>query len=550
MLTSLSIKNYALIDNLQVEFNNGLTIITGETGAGKSILLGGLSLILGKRADLSMVKNTSKKCIVEAVFDVVNYSLKPLFKSQELDYETQTIIRREILPSGKSRAFVNDTPVNLNSLTVLGNRLLDIHSQHQTLQLTDDTFQFMVIDALAKNTDDLGVYKTELNNYKEIKKELLKLNNQKYEAIKEYDYNTFLLNELESAQLVKNELQSLEEEYETLNNVEDIRESLLESLEILNNEEQGIINRLNEIKQTLSKISEYSKNYTSIFERVDSTLIELKDVFLEIENLQSQVEADPQRLDVVNNKLQTLHNLMHKHSVLTIEELIEIRERLKSKIILSENLEGLIEDKENDLLNVEKSLNDIALKIHNKRIKVIPELIQELETILSTLGMENAKFKIELRDSTSYLSNGKDELSFLFSGNKGAAFLDLKKAASGGELSRIMLSIKSILSNYMQMPTIMFDEIDTGVSGEISNKMALIMKQMSKTMQVFTITHLPQIAAKGDSHFKVYKEDIDEVTQTQLKKLSQQDRIVEIAQMLGGTNVSNSAMNHAKELLN
>lgn len=550
MLTTLSIKNYALIDSLQVDFGSGLTIITGETGAGKSILLGGLSLILGKRADLSSVKDPSEKCIIEATFDIAKYNLKSLFKEEDLDYEPQTIIRREILPSGKSRAFINDTPVNLDSLQALGERLLDIHSQHQTLQLTNDDFQFQVIDALAENGGLLQDYTLQLSKFKSLKSEFKKLQNQKIEAAKELDYNLFLLKELEEANLVAGEMELLEEEYETLNNIEEISERLAASHELLSSQEIGVMVHLTEAKNQLSKLAGFSTIYNAVFERVTSSLIELDDIFAVIEELQESLEADPARLNAVNLKLQVLHNLMQKHTATDVTELIQIRESLKEKVSITENLDSVIADKESELSSLEHKLNEITLKLSKNRIKAIPGLIKQLEDILAILGMPNARFNVELIPSDTFLSNGKDDLKFLFSANKGGQFNELKKAASGGELSRIMLAIKSILTNYTQLPTIMFDEIDTGVSGEISNKMASIMQQMSKTMQVFTITHLPQIAAKGDTHFKVYKEDVDEITLTQLKRLNQDERIVEIAQMLGGINMSDSAIEHAKQLLN
>jgi DNA repair protein RecN (Recombination protein N) len=550
MLTQLTIKNYALIDELQVGFNNGLTIITGETGAGKSILLGGLSLILGKRADITSVKDASKKCVIEGVFDISKYKLKPLFKNRDLDYESITIIRREILPSGKSRAFINDTPVKLDDLQVLGVHLLDIHSQHQTLQLTNDDFQFQIIDALANNDKHLSQYFSELKAFKIFTSEIEKLESQKTEALKELDYNLFLLKELEDAKLVDGELDTLEAEYETLNNIEEIKDKLGQSHQLLSDEDSGITLNLREIKIQILKLVSYGDHYQSIYNRIDSSLIELEDVFSEIENLEDQLEADPNRLDVVNTKLQTLHNLMQKHTVASVEELITIREILSCKVLVTENLDAHISEKEKEKEHLKSQLFTIAKTIHNNRSQVIPKLTKQLESILGTLGMPNAKFNIDLKTSVTFLSNGSDELQFLFSANKGGQFNDLKKSASGGELSRIMLAIKHILSRYTQLPTIMFDEIDTGVSGEISNKMATIMQDMSKAMQVFTITHLPQIAAKGDHHFKVFKEDVNDLTQTQLKKLTPEERIVEIAQMLGGTNVSSSAMEHAKQLLN
>ena len=550
MLTALSIKNYALIEDLQISFNNGLSIITGETGAGKSILLGGLSLILGKRADISSVKDASKKCVVEATFDIANYNLKKFFKEEDLDYESETIIRREILPSGKSRAFINDSPVNLNVLAQLGAFLIDIHSQHQTLELTNDDFQFQIIDALANNTELLEDFSAELKSFNAIKNELQSLKLQKAEALKEYDYNLFLFNELEEAQLISGELQELENEYETLNNVEEIKEELLLSNQLLSEEQIGVLNSLTLLKNSLQKLSKLSKTYSELFDRVNSALIELDDVFGEIESAQGNLEANPNRLEEVNVKLQKIHSLLLKHSASDIDELIAIKTELSNKVFATETIDSLISEKENNLKALEQSLNKLAEDLHKKRNKAIPELSKQLETILKDLGMENAKFNISVLKEDDFYSNGKDKLNLLFTANKGGEFRPLKKAASGGELSRIMLAVKSILAKYIQLPSIMFDEIDTGVSGEISNKMAAIMQQMSKSMQVFTITHLPQIAAKGDTHFKVFKEDVDNKTTTQMVKLNADERIVEIAQMLGGKEMSTSAIAHAKQLLN
>ena len=549
MLTSLSIKNYALIDNLSVSFNNGLSIITGETGAGKSILLGGLSLVLGKRADLSSVKNKSEKCIIEAVFDIANYDLKQYFLDLDMDYEPQTIIRREILPSGKSRAFVNDTPVNLDALQGLSNYLIDIHSQHETLELTNNQFQFKVIDALAKNNELLLEYSRNLEQYRTLQKELEELKDFKSEAIKEQDYNLFLLNELDEANLTPGELELLEEEYETLNNVEEIKEKLSLSNQLLNEEQIGILSTLTELKNTIQKLSGISPKYLDLFNRINSSLIELDDVFEEIESFQDQLEADPERLEQVNSKLQIIHNLFQKHNADSIDQLIQLRDELADKVSVTENLDNEIIALENKISKIESSVKGLAKQIHKNREEAIPKLVNQLETILIKLGIPNAQFKLQLSLKDEFFSNGSDELAFLFSANKGANLNELKKTASGGELSRIMLAIKYILSKHVQLPTIMFDEIDSGVSGEISNMMGEIMQQMSKTMQVFTITHLPQIAAKGDIHFKVFKEDHQDQTVTKLVRLNQDERIVEIAQMLGGDKITDSAVLHAKSLL-
>ena len=550
MLSTLYIKNYALIDELKVQFNNGLTIITGETGAGKSILLGGLSLVLGKRADLSQVKSSDEKCIIEASFDIANYNLKSLFSTLDLDYDVQTIIRREILPSGKSRAFINDTPVTLDNLSALSSHLIDIHSQQQTQQLTQDDYQFRVIDALGENSLNLELYANKLKEYKSLQKSLEQLKISKAELIKEYDYNLFLLKELNEINLESINLETLEAEYEALNNVEVIGEKLNNSISILNAEDSGIMDQINAVKQELLNISTFGNSYENIFERVASVGIELDDILSELDNLQDNLTTDPEELEGINAKLQIVNNLFQKHSVSNIAELLEIKTQLDSKISNTESLDDEILKQDNARIALEKSLNSVASKINKQRKAVIPVLLSKLEAMLSDLGMPNAKFNIELTPVDNFMLNGKDSLQFLFMANKGSSFNELKKSASGGELSRIMLAIKSIMAEYIQLPSIMFDEIDTGVSGEISNKMGDIMKQMSSRMQVFSITHLPQIAAKGNSHFKVFKTDIDDVTRTQLKRLDEDDRIVEIAQMLGGIEITDSAMAHAKQLLN
>ena len=550
MLTSLYIKNYALIDELKVEFSNGLTIITGETGAGKSILLGGLSLVLGKRADLSQVKNTDKKCIIEAVFNIEKYNLKTLYESLDLDYESQTIIRREISPSGKSRAFINDTPVTLDSLVTLSSHLIDIHSQHQTQQVTQDDYQFKVIDALAENSQNLEVFSKELVAYKKLQKSLDKLKTSREELVKDYDYNLFLSKELEDLNLEKINLEALETQYEELSNIELIDEKLSSTKAVLQAEELGVTDQINTIKQELSKISNFGTSYNDLKERIISVGIELEDISVELGDLQENLVSNPEELVIISKKLQTINNLFQKHSVSEISDLIAIKNQLKTKINNTESLDETIANQEKELLHHNEKLYVLALKIHTKRKKIIPVFVSKLEAILADLGMPNAKFNIQLEQLDNFVSNGKDTMQFLFMANKGSNYNALKKAASGGELSRIMLAIKSILAEYIQLPSIMFDEIDTGVSGEISNKMGDIMKQMSTKMQVFSITHLPQIAAKGNAHFKVFKTDIEDVTHTQLKKLEDNERIVEIAQMLGGLTITESAMAHAKQLLN
>lgn len=550
MLTQLSIKNYALINELKIDFSSGLSIITGETGAGKSILLGALGLVLGNRADSSTLKDNSKKCIVEAKVSIANYNLREFFEEVDLDYEDHTIIRREILPSGKSRAFVNDTPVNLSILNDLRSNLIDVHSQHQTLSLSDTNFQFSVIDALAKNASKIESYKKGLIKLKNLKKQLEDLKTSQREANQQHDYNLHLFNELNDANLEIDEQEILEEKLEKLNNIEDIKINLSEALEISINEEIGLQTLLNTLENRLSKISSFSKEYKDLSDRITSVKIELDDIVSELEDENENVEFNPNEAEELNDRLQLIYNLQKKHYVNSNKELLEILEELSNKIIAVESSEEVINQKESEIKEVEQKLNDLAEKISKARQKVIPSLQSALQSLLSDLGMQNARFSIKVNLKDSYFSNGKDELQFLFSANKGGSFGELKKVASGGELSRIMLVIKKILSENISLPTIIFDEIDTGVSGEISNKIATIMQQMSKQMQVITITHLPQIAAKGNNHYKVYKEDINNTTTTNLRLLNPDERIVEIAEMLSGKEFSETAITHAKELLN
>lgn len=550
MLTHLTIKNYALIDDLSVSFDKGFSTITGETGAGKSIFLGGLALVLGKRADLSSLRDHTRKCTIEAEFAIENYNLEFLFNDYDLDYESQTILRREIQPSGKSRAFVNDSPVTLDVLTKLGQRLIDIHSQHQTLELTENDFQLKVVDALAGNSKTLHAYKAHFSKFKEIQRELDALLETQRNAIKEQDYTEFLLNELEETPLQVGMLEALESDYAELVNVETILEQLSKGHQILTNEQVGVNPMLLELKNASAKLATLSAKYDSLNDRIQSVFVELDDITSEIESLQDAVEANPGLLDQINDKLQVLHNLQKKHSVGTIEELIAIREDLKRKVGISENVELEIEEKQTLLRTTEITLVELGQQLHRKREQVAPLLKRQLEKALLPLGMPNATFKIELQYTEEFQTSGMDQLTFLFSANRGTVYGPLKKVASGGELSRIMLVIKSILASYEQLPTMMFDEIDTGVSGEISNTMGDIMSQMSASMQIFSITHLPQVASKGDHHYKVYKEDDGMVTHTKMKKLSIEERVKEVAEMLGGKDLSDSAMAHARQLLN
>lgn len=550
MITALSIENFALIEKLTIDFSNGFSIITGETGAGKSILLGALGLVLGKRADLSSLKNTEEKCIVEANFAIAKYDLKAFFEANDLEYDDETIIRREILPSGKSRAFVNDSPVNLQQLQDLSLYLIDVHSQHQTLELSEEAFQFQIIDAIANNQSQREVYHQLLKQYKE-QKATLEANKDKLSIIlKEKEYNEFLFNELYAANLKSGEAEELEKTYEALNNVEFIKENLSALGALAQEDNFGIAKSLKEFKAYLQKISPFSQAYQELFERTNSILIEFDDIVREVNRESDIVYSDPEKLDTINQKLQVIYSLQKKHQVLTVDELITIQNDLESKVVSVTTLEDSIVALQQELILLESQLDAQSSLISQSRSKAIPLLNDQLITILNQLGMPNVRFKIELTASTNYLANGKDNLQFLFAANKGTEFGLLKKVASGGEMSRIMLAVKSVLAQYSKLPTIIFDEIDTGVSGEIAIKMGEIMRNMSQTMQVFAITHLPQIAAKGNQHFKVFKTIGQNTTVSELKLLSADERIIEIAEMLSGKEISDSALNHAKALLN
>lgn len=550
MIVSLSIENFALIEKLSVRFSDGFSVITGETGAGKSILLGALGLVLGKRADLSSLKNKEEKCIIEGHFQLKNYNLKSFFDDNDLDYEEETIIRREILPSGKSRAFINDTPVNLNELQELSNFLIDIHSQHQTQELSDDGVQFQIIDSVASNFNVLKEYSFHLKEYKKLNSDLRDKKELLLSISKEQDYHSFLLEELLDAKLKAGEQEELEIRFEKLNNVELINENLARILSLSNQESFGVIQSIKDIKLSIQKIASYSQEFSDLSDRISSLLIEFDDIEKEISLLAESVNSDPEELQLINEKLQLIFSLQKKHQVNTVEELLLIQDDLDVKVVSSVTLESEINSLELQLKNTEVQLNDLADTIRQNRNKAIPILTDKLEVILSQLGLINARFNVQIIKKENYFYNGMDEIQFLFSANKGSDFGLLKKVASGGEMSRIMLAVKSILSQYSKLPTIIFDEIDTGVSGEIAHKMGDILKQMSANMQVFAITHLPQIAGKGKEHIKVYKVIKDDQTLSELKLLSKEERVMEIAQMLSGSNVSESALNHAKELLN
>ncbi|MFC4632402.1 DNA repair protein RecN [Dokdonia ponticola] len=550
MLTSLSIKNYALIEEAQLQLNEGFTVITGETGAGKSILLGALGLITGKRADSSSAGDMTAKCIIEGIFEVSGYQLQSFFKKQDLDYEDATIIRREILPSGKSRAFINDTPVTLAQLAALGERLVDIHSQHKTLDVLDNAYQFEVLDTFANALALKEKYSEQYTLWKEKLVQLQQIQEKKQRAQLEFDYQSFLFTELDEAKLIEGEFEQLETELKTLSHAEEIQENLATAQQKLAQDELGIMDQLSEARSALSRISGFGTEYEALYNRIHSVFIEVDDLTEELSDLASNVDADPLTLEKTNTRIQVLYNLMKKHQVDSVSELIAIRERLDNELYEVQNVDEQIAKMEKEIAFAKAEAQKIAVQLHEKRAKAIPKLKASIEKILVELGMPNAHLPITVTSLKELAPNGQDGLEFLFSANKGMDAKPLGKGASGGELSRVMLAIKAVLSRHKKLPTLIFDEIDTGVSGEVAVKMGAILKEMGNTMQLISITHLPQIAGQGASHFKVFKTDEAEKTKTKIVRLSTDDRIVEIAAMLGGNSQTSAALEHARNLLN
>ncbi len=549
MLKHLSVQNYALIDKLEVEFVDGLTIITGETGAGKSILLGALGLIAGNRADTQALQDKTKKCVVEASFQIEGAIFKEFFAANELDYDSTTSIRREINPEGKSRAFINDTPVTLVQLKELAEYLIDIHSQHQTLTLNGSVFQLSVVDAFADHNFVLEEYETGFKKYKVLEKQLNELTAKEAQAKKDLDYFQFQFNELEDANLKADQQLAMEQELETLNNAEDIKSDLSKAAIGLSGGEQNTISSLNEIKIILASIAKFKPEIEELSTRLSSAYIELKDISNELESLEQEIVYDPKRIELLTEKLDAVYRLQLKHQVKTIEELITIKDDLSNKLLDFSSLEAEIEKVNTELDALQKSLILLAKKMSASRKKSIPKIEKEIASLLSSLSMPNAQLKIEHTESETLTANGLDKVNFLFSANKGSDFKELNKVASGGELSRLMLSIKSLIAQLTSLPTIIFDEIDTGVSGDVADKVGTIMNQMSAKMQVITITHLPQIASKGQSHLFVYKEDKNNKTYSNIRHLATAERVQEIAKMLSTGNPTAAAISNAKELL-
>ncbi|RVT98316.1 DNA repair protein RecN [Mucilaginibacter limnophilus] len=549
MLQRLTINNYALIDNLDISFDNGLNILTGETGAGKSIILGALSLILGQRAESRYFFNQQKKCVIEGQFKIDGFHLKSFFEENDFDYEAETVLRREITADGKSRAFVNDTPVNLTSLKQLGERLIDIHSQHATLEINDAGFQLLVIDAQAKSDALLNTYQQRFKQYKNETARLKQLTEENDKAKADLDYYQFQYDELEKADLVADEQEQLEQELYALNHAEEIKRNLLAVAYVLQDSEAAALNQLKEAAQQLSNLSKYNPQIEELHTRLGSTIIEIKDIAAEVENIEQRTFTDEARAEEINTRLSMIYNLQKKHRVTTNAELLQIQDDLSGKLQQALFGDEAIEKLQKEIAAIKAELQKLADELSDKRAKAIPAIEQQVVATLAEMGMKDSVLKVELSTVADFTKTGTDNVRFLFSANKGHAPGEMSKVASGGELSRLMLGIKSLIAQNTALPTIIFDEIDTGVSGEVASKVGTIMERLAANLQVITITHLPQIAGKGESHYFVYKDNESATTYTRIKKLNQQERILEIAKMLSGDKPGESAIQNAKELL-
>ncbi|MEQ6166691.1 DNA repair protein RecN [Ekhidna sp. MALMAid0563] len=548
MIKSLQIKNYALIRELEMSPSEHLNIITGETGAGKSIMLGAAGLLLGKRADTKVLLDENQKCIVEGVFDISSYALEKIFEQEDLDYETECVIRREISPSGKSRAFVNDTPTNLSALKSIGEKLMDVHSQHESLQLGKNMYQLNALDAFAAHPELITYYQKAYKTYASAKKQLEKLETLAAQSAEDADYKQFLLNELQEANLDDLNQEELEKELEVLENAEDIKLKLSQSIHMLDESEVAILQQLNESKSLLHSIASFSKDLEDLSERMESASIELADISNEMQRVQDQVEHDPEKIQELKDRLDLLFRLQKKHTVLTVEELINIRNELDESLSHVANLDNDIAKAMKELESAEKAMREKGGKLTESRKLSALNFSDEIEKIIHQIGIENGTVEIKVNPTEPSI-HGLDTIEMLFSANKGIKPQELKEVASGGEFSRLIFAVKYLIADKTAMPTIIFDEIDTGVSGEVALQMIRMMKHMAKNHQVISISHLPQFAAGGDAHYYVYKDHTSDRSVSRIKKLADEDRVTEIAKMIGGENPGTSALESAKELL-
>lgn len=550
MLKSLFIRNFVLIDSLDIKFDKGFSVITGETGAGKSIILGALSLVLGQRADGKSIKNGSEKCVIEAVFDVSRYKLEEFFLTNDLEYDAEIcILRRELFASGKSRAFVNDSPVPLSVVKELGSRLIDIHSQHQNLLLGDNRFQLKVIDVMAENDILLILYRKEYSRYLSLKKELKELTEKALQTKQEEDYVRFQLEQLADAGLVAGEQEELEQELETLSHAEEIKGSLYKITRLLDGEEQGAVQLIKEALSTADSLERYYPKAKEIAERLRSAYIDMNDLASETEVLKEDIEFNPERLDWVNERLNTLYTLEQKHRVSKVEELMELLDKYNKQLKEIDSFDEQIESLKKQLEVSHQELLQQAVVLSEQRKIASKAIASQLVEMVVPLGMPNTRFAIDFVPKQEPESDGMDEIRFMFSANKSAELQPVAQTASGGEISRLMLCIKAMIAGFTALPAIIFDEVDTGVSGDIADKMGDIMQELGTKMQVFAITHLPQIAAKGKDHYFVYKEDTDERTVTRIRKMNKEERVKEIARMLSGASLTSASIANAKELL-
>ena len=549
MLSKITIQNFALIDSLHISLNNGLQVITGETGAGKSIILGALRLVLGERADVKAISNPENKSVVETEFRIDKQHIS-FFEENDLDFEENTIIRREILPSGKSRAFINDVPVTLDVLKELSSKLIDIHSQFETSNLFSEEYQFKIIDGLSENKLLISAYQQDFNTYQKLNKILQELENQLENSNKEADYQNFLLSELEEIDLESIDLEELKNQVSIGENAGNIIENLNYISGRFYQEEIGVLDGLNDIKNKTQKIAENSPHFEELSKRLDEAHLELKDIHNQIENELEKVEIDPESLAAMTTLLNKINTLFLKHQVPNIEGLIEIRNQLSSQQKNSQDLEKNIIDIENQLSQLTEKLNVLASDISQNRKSAIPIFTEKIEKILKKLGLEKAKIEVELTDNENFNKFGKEHIQLLFQANTGFPLKPIQNAISGGERSRVMLSIKKIIAENTELPTLILDEIDTGVSGKVANEIGNVMQEMAENMQLIVITHLAQVAAKGSNNYKVIKEDVHGKTQSTIIPLNEEQKLQEIAQLLSGDTITDAAIQQAKELIN
>ena len=549
MLKQLHISNYALIDELSVSFESGFNVITGETGAGKSILLGALGFALGDRSDTNVLFDKDKKCVVEAEFELDGENLRSFFEANDLDFESECIFRRELNPQKKSRAFINDTPVALQTMKEMGSQLVDIHSQHDSLLLTDADFQLRLLDDIAQNGDVLAAYQTEYANYNALKRKLFELKETATKNTAENDYLKFQLDELDKAQLKEGEYTDIEQTLGVMENSEEIKTLLVTANGLLDNSENAILGQLNELSSTLSRLQHLLPDTESLYERIDNLKVELKDIAYDLRRKEDNTQFDEEQLQSLQERYDLLSRLMMKHRANDFDELITLRDGLKEKVNAFENIDEAIAKAEKELKENEKQLSSLAKALHDKRCQAAIAFSEKVTALVQQLAMPFAQFQVSVESQANFGSKGCDEIRFLFSANKGIAPDDIRRVASGGELSRLMLSIKSAVSSYNYIPTLIFDEIDTGVSGEVAAKIGSIMRQMGQLLQLISITHLPQVASQAEHHYFIYKDNEGERTQSHIRVLQREDRITEIAKMLSNDQVTPEALRAAEVLL-